>query len=133
VQRRWLARELGDLRLDENAMLERSPIRHARKLSHVPLLIGHGSNDDRCPVEQSRRLVAELNGHHRYLEDRAGAHPPSDWQAWAAAVVAHFALARTGASPGVRHMPGVIAGHGDGASAAHSASVTAVGEEPRHA
>lgn len=90
VQRRWLDGELGSQRSDARWLRARSPVDRLSSLAHVRLLIGHGARDERCPVEQSRRLAAGLPGNQRYLEDAGGSHTPSDWQWWADEVAAHY-------------------------------------------
>ncbi|MCT2587059.1 alpha/beta hydrolase family protein [Actinophytocola gossypii] len=99
VRRRWLDDELGDLRLDQRVLWERSPVSQARVLAGTRLLIGHGRSDDRCPVDQSRRLVDLVRSCGadtglRYLEE-PGNHAPADWGPWSRAVVEHFAAAST--------------------------------------
>ncbi|MFE0155308.1 alpha/beta hydrolase family protein [Nonomuraea sp. NPDC059007] len=89
VQRRWLERQLAAMRFDPSLMRRRSPVDRVAVLARLPLLIGHGRLDDRCPVAQSRLLVRRLP-EVRYLEDPAAGHSPSDWQWWTEAVVAHF-------------------------------------------
>lgn len=89
VQRRWLEHELGAMRLVPSRLWQRSPVSRVAGLGQVPLLIGHGGLDDRCPVEQSRLLAERLPG-ARFLEDPSGTHAPSSWEWWTEAVVAHF-------------------------------------------
>ena len=54
----------GDEPTDLNAV---SPLRHARRLT-VPLLIGHGEQDVRVPVDQSRDLVRALTRQRAAVE-----------------------------------------------------------------
>ncbi|MGH3757447.1 alpha/beta hydrolase family protein [Actinophytocola sp.] len=92
TRRRWLESELGELTREPGRLRERSPVHGRTTLASVPLLIGHGVHDDRCPVDQSRTLV-DLLGHVptlRYLEDAHGSHMPSDWERWAGTVVDHL-------------------------------------------
>jgi pimeloyl-ACP methyl ester carboxylesterase len=97
MQRRWLEEELGDLRFNAQQLWERSPISRVPALCSTRLLVGHGRQDERCPVEQSRRLVELLNGQSRaggsvhYQEDSDSSHTPSNWRWWTDAVLAHFA------------------------------------------
>jgi dipeptidyl aminopeptidase/acylaminoacyl peptidase len=102
-QRRWLERELGELAADRDQLWRRSPISRLPELRATCLLVGHGRHDERCPVEQSRRLVRELGRPHaargsvRYLEDPDSPHIPRRWHDWAAAAVSHFGLRAAGA------------------------------------
>lgn len=54
--------ELGgiDLWEDEDAILERSPIRHVHNV-RTPLLLLHGEGDHRCPIEQSEQWFNALS------------------------------------------------------------------------
>ncbi|MEO3779501.1 alpha/beta fold hydrolase [Micromonospora sp. B11E3] len=118
VRQRWLAAELGELRLDPQRLWQRSPISRAQALARTRLLVGHGRHDDRCPVEQSHRLVERIRalphaeGYLRYLEDTGG-HTPVDWPGWCEAVLTHFArahiprpvLAESAARPGPTMSP----------------------------
>ena len=96
VRRQWLEEELGALRTDPGRLALRSPISHVSELAGTQLLIGHGRLDDRCPVEQSRRLVRLLSarppdeGSVRYLEEADSPHTPATWRRWTGAVTAHF-------------------------------------------
>ena len=99
TQRRWLEGELGDLRSDPRQLRERSPVSQVAALLETPLLVGHGGRDEKCPVEQSRRLI-ELMGEQapdgglvRYLEDADSPHAPLHWNQWTGAVLAHFGAA----------------------------------------
>ena len=57
---RYVRERRRQLRGDEEVSLRAvSPLRHAERL-RVPLLIGHGEQDTRVPVDQSRRLVRAL-------------------------------------------------------------------------
>jgi dipeptidyl aminopeptidase/acylaminoacyl peptidase len=54
--------ELGGADLFDDgalALLERSPLRHADQI-RTPLLLVHGENDYRCPIEQSEQLFVAL-------------------------------------------------------------------------
>jgi dipeptidyl aminopeptidase/acylaminoacyl peptidase len=55
------ARELGgvDLWSDEEFIMSRSPIRYATQVN-TPLLLLHGENDERCPIEQSEQWFNAL-------------------------------------------------------------------------
>ena len=83
-------------RIRAQQLWKRSPVSRLSVLLDMPLLVGHGRLDDRCPVEQSRRLVRLLGdqlpaeGLVRYLEDAHSTHAPSTWHWWTDAVVAHF-------------------------------------------
>jgi Prolyl oligopeptidase family len=90
VQQRWLAAELGDRGTDASWLHARSPVYRLVELADVRLLVGHGADDERCPVGQSRRLAAGMSAAHRYLEDPAGAHAPSRWRWWADEVATHY-------------------------------------------
>lgn len=95
VRHRWLADELGELLHDPDRLWQRSPASRAGVLAGCRLLIGHGARDDRCPVEQSRRLaelVRRRGGDIRYLEGDGG-HAPTDPAGWAQAVTEHFTAA----------------------------------------
>ncbi|HEU5475598.1 MAG TPA: prolyl oligopeptidase family serine peptidase [Actinophytocola sp.] len=97
ARRRWLEDELGELRYRPRELLARSPVSRLTELAELPLLVGHGRRDERCPVAQSRQLVRLLEitpssgiGQVRYLEDPDGTHVPSSWCRWIEAVLAHF-------------------------------------------
>jgi dipeptidyl aminopeptidase/acylaminoacyl peptidase len=95
-QRRWLVQDLGGLAADAHQLWQRSPVSRLAGLRDTTLLVGHGRLDERCPVEQSRRLVHDLRQPHGgrgsvdYLEDPDSPHTPHSWRRWAAAAVAHF-------------------------------------------
>jgi hypothetical protein len=96
ARRSWLETELGALRFDTGQLWERSPVSRVPQLRRTRLLVGHGSRDEQCPVEQSRLLVELLEvqlpagGRLGYLEDPDGRHAPSSWRWWTDAVAAHF-------------------------------------------
>ncbi|MEE8557355.1 MAG: prolyl oligopeptidase family serine peptidase [Myxococcota bacterium] len=52
----WVVREAGDPAKEGDKLLDRSPISHVDRL-RAPLLLTHGSNDRRVPVEESRRFA----------------------------------------------------------------------------
>ncbi|OLR93189.1 hypothetical protein BJP25_16970 [Actinokineospora bangkokensis] len=94
VRRRWLDDELGELLGDRARLWERSPLSRAPALAAVPLLIGHGTRDDRSPVAQSHRLLEAV----RAVDPRApvrffdhpGGHSIPDWSDWNRALVDHY-------------------------------------------
>lgn len=96
TQRQWLEGELGDLRSDPRQLWERSPVSQVSALLETPLLIGHGGRDEKCPIEQSRRLIELLGpqpqavGLVRYLEDPDSPHTPLHWDRWIGTVLAHY-------------------------------------------
>lgn len=49
----------GELWTDEELLMERSPIRYAPQVS-TPVLLLHGENDQRCPIEQSEQWFNAL-------------------------------------------------------------------------
>src|SRR5205823_9191223 len=54
--------EMGGVDLFDDGvitLLERSPLRHATAIG-TPLLLIHGENDYRCPIEQSEQLFVAL-------------------------------------------------------------------------
>ncbi len=53
----WVVLEAGDPATEADKLLDRSPISHV-DLLHAPLLLTHGSNDQRVPVEESRTFAA---------------------------------------------------------------------------
>jgi dipeptidyl aminopeptidase/acylaminoacyl peptidase len=52
----WIILEAGDPRKEQQKLLDRSPISHVERLK-APLLLTHGENDWRVPVEESRRFA----------------------------------------------------------------------------
>ncbi|MFH0945356.1 MAG: prolyl oligopeptidase family serine peptidase [Planctomycetota bacterium] len=52
----WVLKEAGDPVKEREKLLDRSPISHAHRLK-APLLLTHGSNDRRVPVEESRSFA----------------------------------------------------------------------------
>ncbi|HEY1617367.1 MAG TPA: alpha/beta fold hydrolase [Streptosporangiaceae bacterium] len=109
TQRRWLEGQLGDLRFDRRQLWERSPVSQAPALLETPLLIGHGGRDEKCPVEQSRRLIEMLGEQSpadclvRYMEDPDSPHTPLRWDQWAGAVLAHYESALSRVLPREAH------------------------------
>lgn len=66
----WTYLEAGDPKKDSLKLADRSPINHADIISG-PLLLIHGSNDNRVAVEGSRRMaekLKELNKPYTYIE-----------------------------------------------------------------
>jgi len=53
----WVILEAGDPATEAEKLLDRSPITHIDRLD-APLLLTHGSNDQRVPVEESRQFAA---------------------------------------------------------------------------
>lgn len=53
----WVVLEAGDPATEADRLLDRSPISHV-DLLHAPLLLTHGSNDQRVPVDESRSFAA---------------------------------------------------------------------------
>lgn len=51
----WVVLEAGDPQKERQKLLDRSPISHVDRL-RAPLLLTHGENDWRVPVEESRRF-----------------------------------------------------------------------------
>ena len=49
----WVVKEAGHPVRERDKLLDRSPIQHVERLT-APLLLTHGSNDWRVPVEESR-------------------------------------------------------------------------------
>jgi pimeloyl-ACP methyl ester carboxylesterase len=100
-QRRWLEQQVGVLRLDPDRLRRRSPVDRLPELRDIWLLVGHGRLDERCPVEQSRRLVDGLRRYPdaaarlSYLEDVDSGHTPLSWHRWVDAVVSHFTTSRS--------------------------------------
>ncbi len=52
----WVVKEAGDPKLEADKLRDRSPIHHVENL-RAPILLTHGSNDWRVPVEESRKFV----------------------------------------------------------------------------
>jgi len=75
---RWQARVTGDGELD---LLAVSPTLQAARIGR-PLLIGHGEDDNRVPISQSKKLVAALkaagNGNFDYVAYPKEGHGFSD-------------------------------------------------------
>jgi len=66
----WHRRMVGGERGDESRLRENSPLRRAAEI-RAPLLLGHGVDDQRVHVRQSRRMAAALRDagkHVEYLE-----------------------------------------------------------------
>lgn len=55
----WVLLEAGDPRTEREKLLDRSPVTHAAR-AVAPLLLLHGENDNRVPVEESRQMAAAL-------------------------------------------------------------------------
>lgn len=51
----WIILEAGDPRTERDKLLDRSPLTHVQRLS-APLLLTHGSNDNRVGVNESRQF-----------------------------------------------------------------------------
>jgi dipeptidyl aminopeptidase/acylaminoacyl peptidase len=109
TQRRWLEGELGDLRSDPQQLWERSPVSQVSALLETPLLVGHGGRDEKCPIEQSRRLIELLGeqppaaGLVQYLEDADSPHTSLHWDQWIGTVLAHYESALSRVSPQEAH------------------------------
>lgn len=58
----WVILEAGDPETESEKLLERSPVSHTERL-RAPILLTHGENDSRVPVEESRQF-AEAAGSH---------------------------------------------------------------------
>ncbi len=54
----WVIKEAGDPATESEKLLDRSPISHVELLA-APLLLTHGSNDWRVPVNESREFAEE--------------------------------------------------------------------------
>ncbi len=69
---------IGDIEEDYDRLIEISPVYQAEKFS-VPVLIIHGSEDERVPPDHAYRLRAMLEAYdkpHDWLEIRGMAHAP---------------------------------------------------------
>lgn len=65
--RRFLARWIGDVELDREKLVERSPITHIENV-RCPMLILQGENDPRVPQEESDQVVERLRALGRRVE-----------------------------------------------------------------
>jgi dipeptidyl aminopeptidase/acylaminoacyl peptidase len=63
----WVKMEAGDPATEAAKLLDRSPISHADK-AKGKLLLTHGTNDSRVPIEGSRRMAAELEKYGKDYE-----------------------------------------------------------------
>ena len=52
----WVIQEAGDPATEQDKLLDRSPISHVERLT-APLLLTHGTNDWRVPIEESRSFA----------------------------------------------------------------------------
>lgn len=72
----WVILEAGDPATEADRLLDRSPIQHVDRL-RAPLLLTHGSNDQRVPVEESRTFAAaaeEVGAPVTYVEFEGQGH-----------------------------------------------------------
>ncbi|MEM7261428.1 MAG: prolyl oligopeptidase family serine peptidase [Planctomycetota bacterium] len=72
----WVVKEAGDPKREAGKLRERSPIHHVERL-RAPVLLTHGENDWRVPVEESRRFVErarELGKDVTYVEFAGQGH-----------------------------------------------------------
>ncbi|PQP83682.1 hypothetical protein C0Q44_03055 [Paenibacillus sp. PCH8] len=58
--RAFLQTEIGELLQDESVLWDRSPLTYASALSEVDIQLIHGRKDQLCPVEQTERLVQDI-------------------------------------------------------------------------
>lgn len=72
----WIILEAGDPKTERVKLLDRSPLTHANRLS-APLLLTHGSNDNRVGVTESRQFyeaAKQLNKPVTYIEFEGQGH-----------------------------------------------------------
>ena len=72
----WVLLEAGDPATDAERLLDRSPISHVERLQ-APILLTHGENDSRVPVDESRLFAAaaaELGAPVTYVEFAGQGH-----------------------------------------------------------
>ncbi len=75
----WVLQKAGDPATEHEKLMDRSPIRHAHRATG-PLLLVHGVNDNRVPVDQSRQMAAAMkqaNKPFTYIEIEGQGH---GWQ-----------------------------------------------------
>ena len=66
----WVIQKAGDPATEAEMLIDRSPISHAHRATG-PILLVHGENDNRVPVEQSRQMAEALKSAgkpYTYLE-----------------------------------------------------------------
>ncbi|MCZ6765785.1 MAG: prolyl oligopeptidase family serine peptidase, partial [bacterium] len=63
----WVILEAGDPKTEADKLKDRSPIYHADK-GRGKLLLTHGTNDSRVPIEGSRAMAASLREHGKGVE-----------------------------------------------------------------
>jgi len=63
----WVKMEAGDPATESAKLLDRSPISHADK-AKGKLLLTHGTNDSRVPIEGSRQMAAQLEKYGKDYE-----------------------------------------------------------------
>lgn len=78
--RQWMRAYVGDAKTDKAKFAEVSPLQKADRIK-APLLIAHGTLDERVPIEHSKKMVAQLKRHgkdHQWLELHGEYHGISD-------------------------------------------------------
>lgn len=56
----WVLQKAGNPETEQEKLMDRSPVSHADK-AIGPILMVHGENDNRVPVDQSRQMAAALS------------------------------------------------------------------------
>lgn len=72
----WVTKEAGDPVRERDKLIDRSPLTHVDRL-RAPILLTHGANDWRVPVDESRRFVErakDLGRPVEYLEFEGQGH-----------------------------------------------------------
>lgn len=88
----WIILEAGDPKTERNKLLDRSPLAHVARLE-VPLLLTHGSNDNRVGVSESRQFneaAKRLNKPVTYVEFPGQGHGIKGLENQARYFDAHF-------------------------------------------
>ncbi|MBN1551923.1 S9 family peptidase [bacterium] len=66
----WVIQKAGNPETEYDKLMDRSPVKHAHRATG-PLLLIHGENDQRVPVDQSRQMAAAMEKAkkpYRYVE-----------------------------------------------------------------
>ena len=62
----WVILEAGDPEAEADKLLDRSPISHTERL-RAPILLTHGENDNRVPVDESRQFAQAAAEHGDFV------------------------------------------------------------------